>query len=63
MQLTYNQKYTYNILCDIKGLCGVCYKVTTIDVFGDNVYLSSSSSTEEIPLDKMKKIIQDLKKE
>lgn len=63
MQLTYNQKNNYNIICDSKGYCLACYINTCTEIFGDKVYLASSSFTEEISFDKMKKIIEELKKE
>lgn len=63
MELTYKQKNSYSILCDSKGYCSACYSITTTEIYGDNTYLASSSSSEEISLDKMKKIIEELKKE
>jgi len=63
MELTYKQKYTYNIACDPKGYNLACYIITTTEIYGDKNYLSSSSSAQEIPLDRMKKIVSELKKE
>lgn len=61
MNLTYDQKQTYQCICDSKGYCVCCYILTTTDIYADNVYLASSSKTEEIPIDHMKKIISQLK--
>ena len=62
MDLTYDQKQTYQCICDSNGYCICCYVVTTTDVYADKVYMASTNKTEEVPLDNMKKIISELKK-
>ena len=63
MNLTYNQKQTYQILCDNSGLVGCCYQITNIDIFGDGVYMVSTTTQQQITLDDMKKIVVKLKGE
>ncbi len=61
MKLTYDQKQTYQCICDPKGYCICCYVLTITDVYSDGVYMASSTKTQEIHLDKMKNIISELK--
>lgn len=61
MDITYNQTNTYQILCDEKGYSSACYIITTTNIFGDKKFLSSSNAQTQVPLDKMKKIVADLK--
>ena len=61
MELTYKKKDTYQIICDEKGYVGVCLLIENIDIYSDKNYLVSTSTSQEIPLEKMKKIVSELK--
>lgn len=61
MELTYKKKDTYQIICDEKGYAGVCNIIENLDIFSDKIYLVSTSTSQEIPLEKMKKIVSEIK--
>ncbi len=61
MELSYIQKKSYNIICDPNGYCSLCNIITVTEIYGDKVFLASSTSSEEYPFEKMKKVIEELK--
>jgi len=63
MELTYVERKSYETFCDEKGYCIGSYIITTIEIYGDKVYLSSSKRSEKIELEKMKEIVKELKEE
>ena len=63
MELTYDQKHTYQFICNSKGSCICCNLITTTDFYGDKNYMASTNKSEQVPFEKMKEYIKDLKEE
>lgn len=61
MDITCVQKQTYEICCDAQGYCAGCTVITTSDIYGDRKYMSTSMAAKPISLEKMKKIVEELK--
>ncbi len=61
MILTYTQNNVYQIACDFNGLVTSSNVITNTNIYGDKVFMTSTTSNAQIPLAKMQAIVAQLK--